>query len=64
MPAILWTNTMTEKGAEKYVSKEDYIIQVCSTILIMIKVVGLWNIINSKSSVIIYVCPNPHDQSF
>ena len=41
MPAILWTNTMTEKGAEKYVSKEDYIIQVCSTILIMIKVVGL-----------------------
>ena len=29
MPAILWTNTMTEKGAEKYVSKEDYIIQVC-----------------------------------
>ena len=31
MPAILWTNTMTEKGAEKYVSKEDYIIQVCST---------------------------------
>ena len=33
MPAILWTNTMTEKGAEKYVSKEDYIIQVCIVIV-------------------------------
>jgi len=31
MPAILWTNTMTEKGAEKYVSKEDYIIQIWTT---------------------------------
>ena len=28
MPAILWTNTMTEKGVEQYLSKEDYIIQI------------------------------------
>ena len=28
MPAILWTNTMTEKGAEKYLDNDDYIIQI------------------------------------
>ena len=28
MPAILWTNTMTEKGVEKFLPKDDYIIQV------------------------------------
>ena len=28
MPAILWTNTMTEKGAEKYLANDDYIIQI------------------------------------
>lgn len=28
MPAILWTNTMTEKNPEKYLPKDDYIIQI------------------------------------
>ena len=31
MPAILWTNTMTEKGAEKFLTKDDYIIQIWTT---------------------------------
>jgi len=28
MPAIIWTNSMTEEGVEKFLSKEDYIIQL------------------------------------
>ena len=31
MPAILWTNTMTEKGVEKFLPKDDYIIQIWTT---------------------------------
>lgn len=28
IPAILWTNTMTERGVEKFLPKDDYIIQI------------------------------------
>ena len=28
IPAIIWTNSMTEDGAEKYFLKSDYIIQL------------------------------------
>ena len=31
MPAILWTNTMTERGVEKFLPKDDYIIQIWTT---------------------------------
>ena len=48
MPAILWTNTMTEKGAEKYVSKEDYIIQVCIVIQLLIIVIFYTEILTRR----------------
>ena len=28
MPAIIWTNSMTEDGVEKYLLRSDYIIQL------------------------------------
>ena len=28
MPAIIWTNSMTEEGVEKYLDPENYIIQI------------------------------------
>ena len=31
MPAILWTNTMTERGVEKFLPKDDYIVQIWTT---------------------------------
>lgn len=31
MPAIIWTNTMTEEGVEKFLPRDDYIIQIWTT---------------------------------
>lgn len=31
MPAIIWTNSLTEEGAEKFLSNQDYIIQIWTT---------------------------------